>query len=215
MAHLFDPPAKDPWRAPWDDEPSEWTLRHAARDNPTAAAQRIGRLFADAGTLLRPYSDEQVGHGLTVLVDPGAGGDIRVLTDHRVPIQLATAALEGTLTLYAEVFGPRLDPCSPATHSQRTDPKQQLSQICFMFWDVAPLDDCDRPRLDAIVDVLERTLRLESTAAQWAALHGLGHRHYQAPGQVEEVIDHWLARRPHVSDDLQRYARQARTGRVN
>jgi hypothetical protein len=106
LEHLFDlGPDEFDWYL-GDGRATEWTTRYEGADTPAARAERIGRLFSDAGALLRPYSDEQVGYGVDSLVF-SAGGDIAVLGDDRVPFALRAAGLRSIVTLFAEVFAPR------------------------------------------------------------------------------------------------------------
>lgn len=196
LAYLFDRSAEEHRAEP---APTQWM-----HDGP-AAAQRIRRLFGDAGNLLRAYSDEQVGRGLRVIVDSSYDGEIRALTDPRVPRQDRIGGLRSIRTLFAEVFAERLD---GDIHRCRTT----LEYVCFMFWDIAPIG---RLGDDTVLDVLEDTLALESTACRWAALHGLGHAYHDAPGQVRGIVDGWLRAHREISRALCDYARLARAGAVN
>lgn len=202
LAYLFDRSA-DERRA--EPAPTEWTTRYAPHDSPAAAAQRIRRLFGDAGNLLRPYSDEQVGLGLSVIVDSSVDGEIRALADPRVPRVLRIGGLRSILTLFAEVFAERLD--GDVDRSRTT-----LEYVCFMFWDIAPVG---RLGDDTVLDVLEDTLALDSTACHWAALHGLGHAYHDAPDHVRGIVDRWLRAHRGISQALCDYAGLARTGAVN
>jgi hypothetical protein len=210
LRYLFDRPPEDLGRKPWywrgdDEPPSEWMSRYAEHDDPVATAERVRRLFSDAGNLLRPYSDEQVGHGLKVIVDSSLDGQIRALTDRTVPLVLRTTGLRSIVTLFAQVFAPRLRGDGPPSRST-------LEYICFMFWDTAPIADLGD---DTVLDVLEDTLALDSVPCQKAALHGLGHAHMSAPEHVPVIVDRWLERHPHAPQDLRDYATQARAGMVN
>jgi hypothetical protein len=78
-----------------------------------AQAERIRRLFSDAGALPRPYSDEQVGYGLDAIVN-SAGGDIRVRA-----LGGLRAAGHGAVVHRAEIGravsrSPKESCCSPA-----------------------------------------------------------------------------------------------------
>ena len=187
LEHLFEREPGEFAPVPWyigDSRPTEWILRYEEGDTPVAQAERIRRLFSDAGTLLRPYSDEQVGYGLDAIVN-SAGGDIRVLGDGRVPSALRAAGLRSIVTLFAEVFAPRLRaahpgyarPWEPAKSRQR---HHHLDYVCYMFWDSAPIVPGRDDTLREGLKVLEATLALDSAACQRAALHGPGHWHHAA-----------------------------------
>jgi hypothetical protein len=224
VEHLFDRAPDEFGPVPWyfgDSRPTEWTLHYEDSDTPVAQAERIGRLFSAAGVLLRSYSDEQVGYGLDSLVW-SAGGDIMVLGDSRVPSALRTAGLRSIVTLFAEVFAPRLHAAPPewacpVESSQPGQPTDELAYVCFMFWDIAPIvpgregcEDTDRE----VIRVLEETLALDSAACQRAALHGLGHWQRSAPEEVSRIVRRWLQDHPQAPDELRDYAVQASAGSV-
>jgi hypothetical protein len=224
VEHLFDRGAEEFEPVPWYIEGSrltEWTLRYEDSDTPVAQAERIGRLFSDAGALLRPYSDAQAGYGLDSLAW-SAGGDIMVLGDRRVPSVLRVAGLRSIVTLFAEVFAPRLRTAVPeyartGNPSEGGQPARQLEYVCFMFWDIAPIvpgregcEDTDRE----VIKVLAATLALDSAVCQHAALHGLGHWHRAAPDEVSRIVRGWLQDHPQAPDKLRAYAGQAAAGTV-
>jgi hypothetical protein len=197
MEYLFQRPPEDP--------PPEWLARYAQHDEPAAAAERIRRLFRDAGNLLRPYTDDQVAHGVDMIVNASLGGEIAALTDRRVPVTLRTTGLRAIVTLFAEVFAVRL-------HGDELPTQTPLQGVCFIFWDVAALGHGEE---DTMLDVLEDILALDSVPCQWAALHGLGHLHFSEPEHVPPIVDRWLRRHPNAPQPLRDYAAAARTGMVN
>jgi len=221
LEHLFDREPGEFEPVPWyigDGRPTQWTLRYEQGDTAVAQAERIRRLFADAGALLRPYSDEQVGYGLDAIVY-SAGGDIRVLGDGRVPATLRAAGLRSMVTLFAEVFAPRLraarpgyaPPWGPYEPGRRS---HRLDYVCYMFWDIAPIVPRREDTVREVLKVLEATLALDSAACQRAALHGLGHWQYAAPDEVRRIIRSWLEGHPQAPDELRAYAVQASAGAV-
>jgi hypothetical protein len=218
LQHVFDlAPDEYDWYL-GDDRTTEWALSYEETDTPVAQAERIRRLFSDAGALLRPYSDEQVGYGLDSLVF-SAGGDIRVLGDDQVPSDLRAAGLRSIVTLFAEVFAPRLPALRPgyARPQERSGSGKslhQLAYVCHMFWDIAPISNRREDTVREVVKVLEATLALDSAECQWAALHGLGHWHGSARDEVPRIVSRWLQEHPQAPDDMRDYAVQAAAGYV-
>ncbi|MDI1464092.1 hypothetical protein QEZ54_24195 [Catellatospora sp. KI3] len=186
--------------APWDEPEPEWLERYAHHDTPVAVAERILHLFGQAGTLLGGYRDEQVGRGLVQLV---GGGDIHVLGGRDVPTVLRTRGLRAITTLFAEVFAPRI-------LVEQVEGRSDLEYVCFMFFEIAPVDLAE----DTVLDVMEDVLALESVPCQRAALHGLGHAHRHVPQHVPAIVDRWLARNRDAPQELRDYARAARAGTV-
>jgi hypothetical protein len=221
LEHLFNREAGEFEPVPWyigDSRPTEWTLRYEEADTPVARAERIRRLFSDAGALLAPYSDEQVGYGLDAIVH-SAGGDISVLGDDRVPSALRAAGLRSILTLFAEVFAPRLREARPGyarpwESSEPRQPLHQLDYVCYMFWDIAPIVPGREDTAREVLKVLEATLALDSAVCQRAALHGLGHWHHAVPDEVPLIVRGWLQDHPQAPDELRAYAVQAAAGSV-
>jgi hypothetical protein len=130
-------------------------------------------------------------------------GDFHELTNRRVPVVLRTTGLRSIVPLFAQVFAPRIQ-------VERPNHTPPLEHVCFMFFDIAPLDLGD----DTVLDVLEQTLALPSVPCQRSALHGLGHAHMRSPEPVRTVVDLWLKKHPNAPEDLRAYARSARVGDV-
>jgi hypothetical protein len=88
-----------------------------------------------------------------------------------------------------------------------------------MWWDILPCyPDLDAPEVDPadaeVLDVMRRTLELDSEVCIQSALHGLGHWHYTHRG-AQEIIDTFLAERgDELRPDLAEYAQAARIGMV-
>ena len=217
--HLFNRGADEFEPVPWylsGSRPTEWTLHHEEGATPAVRAARIKRLFSDAGALLRPYSDDQVGYGLDSLVNT-ADGDIMVLGDARVPSPLRAAGLRSIVTLFADVFAPRVPAARPGygrPWAPSGRPQYQLDYVCFMFWDIAPIGPGREDTAREVLKVLQATLALDSAACQRAALHGLGHWQHRAPDEVSRIVRGWLEDHPQAPDELRAYAVQAAAGRV-
>jgi hypothetical protein len=67
---------------------------------------------------------------------------------------------------------------------------------------------------DALLDVMARTLRLDSEPCREGALHGLGHWHHAHPERTSGIIEAWLDEEPSISPALRAYAMSARGGCV-
>lgn len=210
VRYTFDRSSEELTKPVWyhriDNPPTEWELRYAAEINdPVATAIRIRHLFSNSGALLQGFSDDQVGHGLSFIVDGSLGGEIHVLGNRDVPPVLRITGLRSIVTLFREVFAARLSADGAVS--------RQLDYICFMFWDVANLAYADG---ETVLDVLEQTLALGSEPCQRAALHGLGHEYWSTRdrGHVTDIVDRWLTRNPRVAGALRDYAERAQIGDV-
>jgi hypothetical protein len=199
--------ARNPWY--FDDDPDWW-----APDAATAV-QYLTRLFVSSEPSLTYFSDAQIAQGFTYLVGTSASGDNGWLYDRAVPTQARLECIGAIHTLFAELFATR---CAP-TLGHLSEPGQPLNTVCYMWWDEFPCialpddPDCDRLH-EAAIDVMRRTLELDSPACQEAALHGLGHWARQHPASIEAAIDGYLADGREKRPELIAYARSARCGCV-
>lgn len=178
-------------------------------------ANFLGRLFADP-LVLEDYLDEQVGDGLWFLVDNACSNHMFALYDDSQPLDSKLSALKAIPVLFEKYLASH---CSEAlSHLSESD--SSLNLVCYMWWDIAPIyghpDDAILRILDeAILDSLERILRLDSLACRESALHGLGHWHSQYPERVESIVDNFLQSPDSVRAELRKYAEAARCGCVN
>ena len=199
-------------RNPWffDDDCDWW-------DPPAPiAVAHITRLFADPQKPLHWFADAQIAQGLTYLFSISATGAKDWLSDPSTPVEKRLACVHSIFTLFERLFAPR---CSAALSHLSEAPAGTLNCVCYMWWDefiaIAHPDDRHFQTLhEAALDVMEKTLRLNSPACQEAALHGLGHWRGQFSARVEDIVSGYLAANPHLESRLQRYASAARSGCV-
>jgi len=88
-----------------------------------------------------------------------------------------------------------------------------------MWWDIIPIsgkpNDPNRQEFDeAILQVLESTLQLDSIPCRESALHGLGHWQLYYPERVGEIIDKFSMTRPQLPEKLHEYMLNAYTGYI-
>ncbi len=195
MTYLFDRAADHD-----DTESCEWLERYARHDRPAAMAERIRHLFSNAGAILGPYTDDQIARGLMDIID---GGELYAFNTGQLPVVLRTTGLRSIVTLFTEIFAVRI-----AVEDPQLRPK--LERTCFMFFDAAAINLGD----DTVLDVLEEILALPSIPCQRAALHGLGHAHFEAAHHAQVIVDRWLKTHPGAPQELRDYATAARDGNV-
>lgn len=124
--------------------------------------------------------------------------------------------VEAIANVFTDLFASR---CAPVLSHIDEPGAVPLNTVCYMWWDEFPglalSDDPDCDRLHrAAIDVMRRTLRLDSIACQEAALHGLGHWAHDRPDDVTAVIDEFLRDGRGRRAELTSYARSARCGCV-
>jgi hypothetical protein len=186
-----------------------------------ASDREIAALFAATmrrcGDDLLRFSVGQVAQGLDFLFNPALSNHAFSLKAESVPKSARIEALQSIHTLYTDCFERRCEPVLSHLDEPGSNP---LNSVCYMMWDVSPLnywkDDPDAAfYYDRVVDLLDQVLALENQACQESALHGLGHTAaYARPGQVAAVIDRFLRLRKNLRPELAHYARCAVTGSV-
>jgi len=194
----------------FDEDPDWWD------PTPATAVEYLTRLFAAPEQALEWFADSQIAQGLTYLVSTSASGDSRWLSTPSVPGAVRKRCVEAIGTLFARLFAPR---CSPALSYLSEAPAGTLNCVCYMWWDEFPSiaypDDPDFLELhEAALGVMAATLKLNSSACQEAALHGLGHWQRQFPDRVTPIVDRFIAANPQLDPRLLAYAKSARCGCV-
>ena len=158
--------------------------------------------------------------GLWFLLDSGYSAAMFELLNTGVALSERTRCISSIYTLFERFFAPRC--ASHLSHLDRagksTD-EHPLNDICYMWWDIAPVcgssQGLDRAELDAAcLDVMRMTLDLDSDTCRESALHGLGHCYFEYPTQVKAIINRFLDRHPDLRVELRAYAWAARAGRV-
>lgn len=199
-------------QAPWYFDPdTDWW-----DPLPVEAVSYLTRLFEDPESALQGFADSQIAQGLTYLVNTSASGDNRWLCSTDVPIKDRVRCINSVAILFEKLFEPR---CAPSlSHLSEAD-AGTLNCVCYMWWDVFPslalAGDPDLPTLhDCALNVMERTLRLDSIACQESALHGLGHWHRDCGEQVTQIIDRFCESHSGADPRILAYARSARCGCV-
>ena len=220
VTYVFDHPVGGPDASLWhldDDDESEWW--NASRQ-PEVTVAYLTNLFENAASVLAPFSDAQVKEGLWFLLDSGYSAAMFELLNRGVALSERTRCISSIYTLFERFFAPRC--ASHLSHLDRagksTD-EHPLNDVCYMWWDIAPVCGCsqglDRAELDAAcLEVMRMTLDLDSDACRESALHGLGHCYFEHPTQVKAIIDRFLDHHPDLRAELRAYAWAARAGRV-
>lgn len=211
LRYLFDRPVPaasgEEWfwdidEPPFEATPLEWTRIQAV-------------LFANAGTHLAAYTDEQVGMGLNVLMSNSVSDLPFMAIDPAVPQEDAMRMMAAMPLLWRECIGPRLASVNDPIGGSRS----RLGFVCYMWFDVWPTfwNVRDQPCWrDATWRVLRDMLATPCREVQVAALHGIGHcgDDLLRREEIDRTVDRFI--RSTGDDDLalRNYAEAARAGCV-
>lgn len=213
VRYIFDHPveAEDWW---WSDDTEAWD----GEEDCEKALAFMTRLFESPAFLLDAYTPMQIDRGINFLISNCCSNHCFAFTDRSTTIDDRVRCIRSIATLFEQVMAPVYgDRIGASAIDTRTEGP---TFSCYMFWDVCPIyyrelpDPDNQHILNAVVEVLEKTLLLESEACIESALHGIGHLHLDHPGIAADVIDRFLASDRPISDAIRRYAVLARTGDV-
>lgn len=215
----------DHWVRAWFDHPDDWgfvtdgadddelgDIMDLARElSPVETICHATYLFENAGEILRPYRDPQIGHGLYALIWEG-GCPLYALRDPLVSKEASCRCLRAIGTVYSEIFAAR---CTEKL-GHLSEEIGDLNGTCYMWWDIFPAyGGCfSEEQNKSVLGVMRRALSLPSAACQESALHGLGHWHHEYPQQVEQIVDVFIASGKERRPELIGYAKSARIGGV-
>ena len=209
LRYLFDRPEGQTEAWYWDAEepafdatPLEWTRIQTV-------------LFANAGTDLAGYSDEQVGHGLNYVMSNGLSDVPFAATDASVPLDEAMRMMEAMPALWRDCIGPRLAHVNAPIGATTG----QLAHVCYMWFDVWPTfwHVKHEPRWQAAVwHVLREMLDVPCRSVQVAALHGIGHELHRLDrrDEIDRTVATFIRSIDRNDQNLKNYAEAARQGLV-
>jgi hypothetical protein len=221
-------PAFEAWVQAIFDHPedaSQWQFQDSPLDEWTISSELlveyITRVFEQPDAVFAPFSDRQVAQSLWYHFASEGSGNLYALLDARVPWPRRKRCADSIFTLFRQYFARR---CSPHLGHLDEAPEAQhpANGLCYMWWDIFPTwgkpEQHEQAALDqALLQVMQLTLRLDSDACRESALHGLSHWHLHYPQQVQATIDAFLreeAAQHALRPELLRYARIARAGQA-
>jgi hypothetical protein len=211
LRYLFDRPVPLAQGQEWfwnfdepdfDATPLEWTRIQTV-------------LFAQAGTDLAAYSDEQVGMGLNYVMS-NAVSDVPFAAIHAsVPLDEAMRMMQAMPALWQRCIGPRLAHLRVPIGASAG----RLAFVCYMWFDVWPTFWNVRHEArwrDAVWQVLRAMLDVPCRQVQVAALHGIGHcgRHLGRQEAIDRAVEAYVRAIGGSDRELEDYADAARRGCV-
>lgn len=167
--------------------------------------------------LLNTHSrDEQIDQGLWYLINE-IDGDIYLVFNTNVALEKRIHLVQSMYNVWEQIYMSRCTLALSHLHRTKEDSEQvnALNRTCYMWWDIIPLyGKAGKPNRDVLdehcLDVMEKTLKLDSIACQESALHGLGHWRSAYPEHVHQVISDFLNRTKDIDEALKNYALNAR-----
>ena len=213
LSYVFDHPVeaqKREWY--WDLDRDEWD----EEADPAQTVQFLTQAFEGAAVVFKPYSDAQLNQGLWFLASNACSNHMFALMNESVPWPARQRCIHSFHQLYAGCFARR---CTPHLSHVDEPGAGPLNSVCYMWWDIIPFagrpEDPFRTEFDeAILQVMESTLQLDSIACRESALHGLGHWQHAYPKRVGEIIDRFSMNEPALPEKLRTYMLNAYTGYV-
>lgn len=211
VAYVFDHEVKKPeWY--WDMERNWWDeLKY-----PGVTINYMTQFFQNANVLCTPYTDEQVNQGLWFMVYNACSNHMFALNEQAVPMEARLNCIQSIYDVYEKVFFKRCSPHLSHVTEQEANP---INLVCYMWWDLMPIygqpqKKGRQPIDEACLQVMEKTLTLDSVACQEGALHGLGHWQTHYPERIASIVDAFITSHPDLCPELHDYALSAGQGHV-
>lgn len=172
-------------------------------------------IFSRAGTDLEPYTNQQVGMGLTYIMGNSISNVPFAATDDSVPLADAMHMMQAFPTLWQDCIGPRLAHIHAPIGSVSGG---QLGYACYMWFDVWATFWHKKhvPEWrDAMWHVLNAMLHTPFREVQIAALHGIGHErdNLQRDSEIDQTLKQFMNNIEN-DDALKQYAQAAQAGAV-
>ena len=211
VEHVFDHPVSELTNAwYWDTERDWWE-----EDTPDTV-EYMTRAFENAARVFEPFSDSQLNQGLWFLASNACSSHMFALMNEKIPWPARQRCIQSFHQLYEQCFARR---CSPHLSHIDEPGASPLNMVCYMWWDINPLyakpgDTAHRELAEAVLQVMESTLYLDSNPCRESALHGLGHWQHAYPERVGQIIDSFSMTRPALPERLEAYMKAAYTGYV-
>jgi hypothetical protein len=214
VKYVFDHPVPEKdqtfW---WAEADSSWW---DAKKDTKVTLSYLTQAFENITDVTRPYSDAQINEGFWFLLMPSSSSHMAALTDTKIALEDRKRCIQSFYAVYKSLFALR---CSPHLSHFVEPASSPLNSACYMWWDLisitgAPADPDRRPLDAEILDVMRKTLEIDSVPCQEGALHGLGHWFFHYKDAVKSIIDSFLERNPNLRPELKAYALNARRGNV-
>jgi hypothetical protein len=219
LRDVFDHPETEKHRE-WIETPPPDFLDFLDDAPPETVIQYITATFNTADELSQRNSDRQIADGLKYLANIAFTCPIRDAFDPSSGVNRETqlACIVSINSLFERLFAVR---CSPFLSHLLTvvDKSNPLNHVCYMWWDMLPVhghpQEPEYAEIDkACLEVMTKTLQLDSIACQESALHGLGHWSHRYREPVKALVQQFLDTNPGLDPDLKEYALRAQYGRV-
>lgn len=211
LTFVFDHPVTDLNNAWYWDIHRDWWDENAAD-----SIRFLTQAFENAAEVFQPYSDAQLNQGLWFIASNSCSNHMFGLMDESVPWTARQRCIYSIHQLYEQCFAKR---CTPHLSHIDEPGAGPLNMVCYMWWDIIPIsghsEDPARKEFDqAILQVMDSTLQLDSIACRESALHGLGHWQHAYPEQVGEIINRFSMSHRNLRKELGTYMMNAFTGYV-
>jgi len=219
---LFNRRQRNPFELEWEED---W-ISEAYSLSSSEVLDLIAKTFTRAGVDLQRFPDALVALGLSYITKGCVGGLLSSIYGTGVTTSERLAVINSIYILFRDCLAFRCSDCSEETGDD-------LDTYAYMFWDAGSLCiysiiyskvDDEEELIDAVLNVLEKTLTIPNAKCQQAAIHGLGHAKMSIKSNIRgknrtnwlERIDEILCRYCLSTTDepLKVYAYQARTGAV-
>jgi hypothetical protein len=183
---------------PEGEKRKPWYWNTEVTFSPDQICKYYTQLFQQPEIVLERFSKGQLEEGFWAIQGPNLDCSVhRILEDAELPFAVRAECIRSMFELFKRLFA-----------------FEFLDASVFMWWDSLCYDwHCgnrnrelggeDLQLQDVFFETLAKILFLDSEPCQGAALHGLGHLHHPATG---ELIDRYLQERSSLTNERKAYA---------
>lgn len=189
-------------------------------DDPLKELEYLTQTFEQIDLIAESYTDKQMNQALWYLVNEFFHYYIfDAVEKNEISNELLDRTVGSIFTVYERLFLPKCTSHLCHLMRERDSSMNPLNSICYMWWDIFPTwgqpdNEAYHQRDQLLLNVMRRTLDLDSDACREGALHGLGHWAFEYEEEVQQIIDDFLLVHPHLRPELIEYAQNARRGNV-
>lgn len=169
----------------------------------------ITEVFINIDAIAKEYPIDSIAKGLYEIAE-GSSGCMAPILDTEIDLHERLACVMAMENVFTKIFAKKCD--NIATSQSKT--ASRINMTCYMWWDIfttmGDVENVNQREIDqALLNLMQRTLMIDSIPCQESALHGLSHWNLDYPEQIADIINSAIDR---INPLLLDYAEDAKEG---
>lgn len=168
----------------------------------------ITEVFLNIESIGKDYPIDALANGLYEIANASSYCMMPIL-DNEIELSKRLACINAMENIFSKIFAIKCDNI-PTSQSKTAN---RINMTCYMWWDIFPTEGSPekielREIDNALLNLMQRILKLDSIPCQESALHGLSHWSHNYPKRTLEIIE--SNKNTHTA--LKEYAEFAKSG---